>query len=170
MLAGIRKCLFARQFFCSFFASRVVTDSNISLAWRFVGDPYFCAVNTASLYVSWFSSSAFVYVRTAVLNVPLFTNSLSSHYTVQTLSLIGCQPLVFRSVSPVTFMDVTSVIIAYCRKRGYRLSAAGVLEIFSFLGFCAVMLGYRPSRNVGRQLRPARVKTQKLVDVIAVCY
>jgi len=71
--------------------------------------------------VSWFSSSAFEYVWTVLINVPIFTNSVSSRSTVQTLSLIVCQPLFFRSVSPVTFMNARSVITIYRRMRGHRL-------------------------------------------------
>jgi len=91
------------------------------LAWRVAGDTDFCAVSTVSMCVSWFSSSAFEDVWALLINVPVFTYSLSSRSTDQTLSVIVWQLLVFRSVLPVTFMNAGSVITMYCRMRDHRL-------------------------------------------------
>jgi hypothetical protein len=81
----------------SFVVSHDVTASDMPLAWRVVGDSDFCVVGTVSLCVSWFFSGAFEYVWTVLIYVTLFTNSLSSHSTVQTLSLISKHFLFFHN-------------------------------------------------------------------------
>ena len=67
MIAGIRERLLAPVRLL-FVASRDVTASDNALGMKGC-DTDFCAVSTVSVFVSWFSSSAFEYVWTVLINV-----------------------------------------------------------------------------------------------------